>query len=107
MLHRHLLRFFDHYGNKLNARDTGISTRAGGFLIRKSTDDALNGRGGHTRLYVESPLNRNDDAGEGAFNYSIVRKHFRVAHDLLFQYGPSTNSLLSLIISDQLFDYYS
>jgi hypothetical protein len=46
------------------------------------------GRGGYGRLYVESPLDWFEDAGVGAYNYSLVRKHFKVAHDLLYVLAP-------------------
>lgn len=106
-LHKHLIRFMRHYGCRLNSRDTGISIRAGGFLYGKSEDDVMNGRSGFTRLCVESPLNRLEDCGQGAYNYALVKKHFKLAHDLLFSYGPHSVSLLALIISDKLFQHYA
>lgn len=68
-MHRHLLKFFKHFGIRLNAKETGISIRGGGFLYGKTEDDAMNGRGGFARLCVESPLNRLEDCGTGAYNY--------------------------------------
>ena len=106
-LHRHLLQFFKHYGFRLDARDTGVSIRAGGFLFGKTEDDVMQGRSGFTRLYVESPLNRYEDCGQGAYNYNIIKKHFKIAHDLLFAYAPCSKSFLALIISDNLFPYYA
>ncbi len=106
-LHLHILKFMKHYGIRLNSRDTGISIRAGGFLFGKTEDDAMNGRGGFTRLYVENPFNRMEDCGSGAYNYALVKKHFKLAHDLLYSYGPYSLSFLALIISDKLFTYFA
>ena len=53
--------------------------------MRKTGDDAIHGRSGHSGLYVESPLDWSEDAGAGAFNYIEVRKHFRVALEILIQ----------------------
>ena len=75
--------------------------------MKKTGDDAIHGRSGHTRLYVECPLDESDDAGQGALNYAVVRKHFRMAYDLLIQFGPSSISLLGLVVSDYLFEYSS
>lgn len=52
---------------------------------------------------MESPLDRMEDVGVGAYNYSVVKKHFRLAHDLLFAYGPHSKSILNLIIHEDLF----
>lgn len=67
----------------------------------------MTGRGGFGRLYVESPLDWVEDAGVGAFNYSIVKKHFKVAHDLLYMGAAHSKSFLALIISDKLFKYFA
>ena len=75
--------------------------------MRKTGNDAMEGRSGHTRLYVECPIDESEDAGQGAFNYDMVRNHFRLAHDLLIQFGPFSSSLLALVMSDYLFDYLS
>ena len=63
------------------------------------------GRGGSGayKLYVESPLNIMDDVATGAFNYSAVKTHFRIAYDILHTMGPKSHSLLSHIVSDKLF----
>ena len=82
------MNFFTHYGSKLNQKETGLAIRSGGFLFGKSYDDVLNGRCGHNRLVVESPLNWVEDVGSGAYNYNIARKHFRVAQDILLVYAP-------------------
>jgi hypothetical protein len=76
-------------------------------LFGKTEDDAMAGRGGFTRLFVESPINWMDDCGQGAFNYTIVKKHFKLAHDLLHAYGPQSKSILALIISDKWFPLYA
>ena len=96
-----------HYGSKINSRETGISVREGGFLYAKTEDDAVSGRGGFTRLCVESPISWTEDCGSGAYNYSIVKKHFKVAHDLLRAYGPLSKSFLALIISDKWLPLYA
>lgn len=67
----------------------------------------MQGRAGFTRLCVESPLNRMDDVGQGAYNYSLVRKHFKVAYDLVYAYGPHTLSIIALIVSDKLFHHFA
>lgn len=106
-LHKHLLGFFRHYGYRIDARETGISIRCGGFFFGKTEDDVMQGRSGFSRLYVESPLNRMEDCAQGAYNYALIKKHFRLAHDLLFAYGPHSKSILTLIIHDELFPYFA
>lgn len=76
-------------------------------MYGKTDDDAMSGRGGYTRLCVESPLNWMEDCGTGAFNYALVKKHFKLAHDLLHAYGPQSKSILALIISDKWFPLYA
>ena len=101
------MAFLSHYGTKLSAKQTGLSIRKGGFLFGKIDDDVLVGRGGVGRLFVESPLDWLEDAGIGAYNYEIVKKHFKVAYDLLFTLAPSSKSFLCLIISDKMFDFFA
>ena len=91
----------------MNPKETGISIRQGGFLFGKTEDDAMFGRGGYGRLYVESPLDWFEDAGVGAYNYSLVRKHFKVAHDLLYVLAPHSTSFLALVISDKMFNFFT
>ena len=67
----------------------------------------MQGRSGFTRLNVESPLNRLEDVGAGAYSYSQVKKHFKLAHDLIYSYAPLSKSLLTLILSDKLLQYYA
>lgn len=63
------------------------------------------GSGAH-KLYIESPLTIFEDVAVGAFNYSIVKQHFRLAHDLMRDIGPKKpTSLLQSIIHDKLFLY--
>lgn len=73
--------------------------------MAKSEADAMAGRNGLKRLYVESPIFWEDDVGEKAFNFEILKKHFKMAHDLMYSYGPKSLSLLGLVISDQLHGY--
>jgi hypothetical protein len=67
----------------------------------------LAGRGGFGRLYVESPLDWVEDVGLGAYNYNLVKKHFKVAHDLLYVLAPHSKSFLALVISDKMFNYFT
>jgi DNA polymerase sigma len=106
-LHKHLLQFFCYFGIRLNNRETGLSIREGGFLYGKSEDDLMQGRAGFTRLNVESPLNRLEDVGAGAYSYSQVKKHFKLAHDLIYSYAPLSQSLLTLILSDKLLMHFA
>ena len=106
-LHRHLLHFFRHYGLRLNQRESGVSIRAGGFLFGKTEDDLMSGRSGQTRLCIESPVDRLEDIGQGAYNYSLVKKHFKLAHDMLYSYAQYSKSFLAIILSDKLLLYYS
>ena len=97
----HLMAFLKLYGFVLNARDTAISIRKGGFAFFKDpmgeikNSVANRGRGGPGKLHIESPLDPLEDVGCGAFNYNQVRQHFRVAYDILFSEGPKTRSLLT------------
>ena len=75
-------------------------------MFGKTEDDSMNGRGGFTRLYVESPLNRFEDCASGAYNYQLVKKHFKLAHDLLHSYGPFSKSFLAIVISDKLLKHF-
>ena len=87
-LHKHLLKLMKFYGEDLDQRAHFISIRKGGFLSRRdlaSEAELLsdkNCRGGPqgNRLNVESPLDIQDDVASGAFNYNMVKHHFKLAY---------------------------
>ena len=83
MLHLHLYDFFKLYGIQTNNKEVGISVRAGGFTFFKN--DAGLGKEARIegKLCVESPIMVIDDVGCGAFAYGQVRKHFKLAFELL------------------------
>lgn len=58
-----------------------------------------------SKLQVESPLNPLDDVGSSARNYSsLVKRHFKLALDLLKTRGFTSESILKLIISPEMFE---
>jgi hypothetical protein len=48
-----------------------------------------------------------DDVGQGAYNYTLVKKHFKLAYDMLYSYAQYSKSFLSIILSDKLLAYYA
>lgn len=106
LLHIHLFEFFKFYSQRINTREVGISIRQGGFAFFKN-DQGL-GKDGRidAKLAVESPIMVLDDVGGGAFAYTTVKKHFKMAVDLLKTRGFLSESFLKLIISGELFDDY-
>ena len=87
----------------MNTREVGISIRAGGFAFSKN--DAGLGKEGRAegKLAVESPIMVIDDVGAGAFAYSQVKKHFKLAYEILQTRGFLSESLLKLIIDPEMF----
>ena len=77
----------------------GVSIRAGGFTFYKNDENI--GKDGRFdgKLFVESPIMALDDVGCGAFNYGLVRKHFKLAVEILQTRGFLSESLLQLIIN--------
>lgn len=103
MLHLHLYDFFKLYGIQNNTREVAVSVRAGGFTFFKN--DAGLGKEGRIdgKLGVESPIMVLDDVGCGAFAYTQVKKHFKLAFELMQSRGFLSESLLKLIINPEMF----
>ena len=57
------------------------------------------------RLHVESPLDGLDDVASGAFNYNLVKQHFKLAFRLMQSQGAHSKSILTHIISDKVYLY--
>jgi len=99
MLHVHLFEFFKFYGILHNHREVGIAIRAGGYMYCKN--DASLGKDGRVdgKLCVESPINVLDDVGAGAFAYTSVKKHFKLAYEILQTRAFLSDNFLKLIIN--------
>lgn len=106
MLHFLLLDFFKFYGMELKMKMVGISIRQGGFTFMKNDIGLGKDARFDPKLVVESPIDVLDDVGSGAFIYTKVAKHFKLAHNLLMTRAFLSESFLKLIINAALFHNY-
>ena len=59
------------------------------------------------KLAVESPIDPLDDVAASARNYGEVKRHFRLAADILKTRAFTSESFLKLILNAELFESYS
>lgn len=99
-LGRHLVEFFNLYGNVFNYDQVGISIRKEGSYFSKEKrgwegyDDRSRGR-----LCVENPQDPEVDIGKNAYNIKSVQRAFLHAYDTLVYNNSNAVSLLKLIIN--------
>lgn len=106
MLHFLLLDFFKFYGMEHKMKFVGISIRQGGFTFMKNDIGLGKENRFDMRMMIESPIDVLEDVGAGAFVYSKVARHFKLAHNLLTSRSFLSESFLKLIINPQIFLSY-
>ena len=106
MLHLHLFEFFKFYGIYHNQREVGISIRQGGFAFCKNDSSLGKDSRNDGKVAIESPINVLEDVGQGAFNYNQVKTHFKLAYETLLTRAFMSESMLKLIIDQEMFKSY-
>ena len=99
-LGRHLVQFFDLYGQTFNYDQVGISIRKEGSYFSKEKR-GWEGRDerSRSRLCVENPQDPEVDIGKPAYHIKKVQRAFQHAYDTLVYNNSGSVSLLKLIIT--------
>jgi non-canonical poly(A) RNA polymerase PAPD5/7 len=99
-LGRHLINFFELYGQIFNYEHVGISIRKQGSYFSKEKRGWDGGsESQRKRLCVENPQDTEVDIGRPAFNIAKVQRAFQHAYDTLIYNNMNSVSLLKLIIT--------
>lgn len=109
-----LIEFFELYGRHLNYLQVGISVVDGGCYFPKDSAPGSNGASDNGLLFIQDPLNRQENASRGCYGYLQVKQAFEHAFNRLHvavlqreQGSLTTPSLLSLIVqvSEEVDEY--